>query len=202
MKRTGETSRKDGPMKHGDVTVSLEEAKAEVEKAVRRIALLHLAFAETIVKELGEEAGRELIVKAIRRYGVMIGRKARRDAVVRHLPLTPGTYETVPGEGLPAFGTHSSIGLEEDGGETLIRCTGCVWAQVWREHGGEELGRLYCLVDPAQVMAFNPEWTLVHLKTEPDGDACCEMVFRKTTEREREDFAEDRDWSYLDLDRE
>jgi hypothetical protein len=182
--------------------ISLEEAKAEVGKAVRRIALLHLAFAETIVAELGEDAGKALIVKAIRDYGMKIGSKARREALEQGLPLTPETYEKVPGEGLPVFGTHSSIQVSEENGETVVRCTGCLWAEAWREQGGEELGRLYCLVDPAQFMAFNPELKFVHRKTEPDGDECCEMVFRKTTEQEREDFAEDRDWSYLDFDQE
>lgn len=189
-------------MEYKDGMISLNEAKTEVGKAVRRLALLHLAFAETIVDEMGDEAGKALIVKAIRNYGMKIGGKARSEALAAGLPLTPETYESLPGEGLPAFGTHSSIEIEEEKGETVVRCTGCLWAKVWREHGGEELGRLYCLVDPAQFMAFNPEVKFVHLKTEPDGDEGCEMVFRKTTEQEREDFAEDRDWSYLDYDQE
>jgi len=185
-------------MEHNHEMISLDEAKTEVGKAVRRLALLHLAFAETIVDEMGDEAGKALIVKAIRNYGMKIGGKARAEALERGLPLTPETYEMVPGEGLPAFGTHSSVEIKEEEGETIVRCRDCLWAKVWREHGGEELGRLYCLVDPAQFMAFNPEVKFVHLKTEPEGDDCCEMVFRKTTEQEREDFAKDRDWSYLD----
>ena len=37
------------------------------------------------------------------------------------------------------------------------------------------------------------------MRIEPDGDECCELVLRKTTAQEREDFGADRDWSYLDL---
>ena len=73
---------------------------------------------------------------------------------------------------------------------------------MWKEYGGEELGRLYCLVDAAQFMSFNPETKFVHLKTIPDGDDCCELVFRPTTEQERKDFEKDRDWSYLDVGQE
>jgi hypothetical protein len=81
----------------------------------------------------------------------------------------------------------------------VIHAHGCLLAKVWKEYGGEELGRLYCLTDPAQLMAFNPETALVHLKTEPDGDDHCELVFRATTEQEREDFANNRDWSAMDF---
>ncbi|MBW2369168.1 MAG: L-2-amino-thiazoline-4-carboxylic acid hydrolase, partial [Deltaproteobacteria bacterium] len=145
-----------------DETISLEEAKAEVGKAVRRIALVHLAFAETIVKELGEEAGKTLIVKAMRNYGMKIGGKARREALEKGLPLTPDSFMKVPGEPIPSIGTHSSIDISEKNGETVIRATDCLWAKVWKEYGGEELGRLYCLIDPAQFMSFNPEIKYVH----------------------------------------
>ena len=183
-----------------DELISLEQAKVEVGKAVRRLALLHLAFAETIVKEVGEEAGKALIVKAMRNYGMKIGGKARREAQELGLPLTPETFSKVPGEGLPAFGTHSSIEYIEKNGEMVVRAKDCLWAKVFKEYGNEELGRLYCLVDPAQFMSFNPETKFVHLKTEPDGDDCCELVFRKTTEQERKDFEKDRDWSYMDFE--
>ncbi len=179
--------------------ISLGEAETEVGKAVRRIALLHLAFAETIVKEMGEEAGKVLIVKAMRNYGMKIGGKARQEALEKGLPLTMDSYSKVPGEPIPSIGTHSSIDISEENGETVIRAKDCLWAKVWKEYGNEKLGRLYCLVDPAQFMSFNPEKKFIHLKTIPDGDDCCELTFRKTTEQEQKDFAEDRDWSYLDF---
>ena len=60
--------------------ISKSEAESEVGKAVRRLALLHLAFAETAVEELGDDAGRAFIVKAIRNYGLKIGSATRRQA--------------------------------------------------------------------------------------------------------------------------
>jgi len=40
---------------------------------------------------------------------------------------------------------------------------------------------------------------LVHAKAIPDGDDCCELVFRSTTGRERKDFADkEADWEYTD----
>jgi hypothetical protein len=187
-------------MKKKDDMISIEQAEKEVGKAIRRIALLHLAFAETIVKEMGEKAGKELIVKAIRNYGMKIGGKARQEALEKGLPLTVDSYGKVPGEPIPSFGTHSSMDRIKENGEDIIRAKDCLWAKVWKEYGGEELGRLYCLVDAAQLMSFNPKIKLIHLKAEPDGDNCCDLVFRETTEQEQKDFEEDRDWSYMDFD--
>jgi len=178
--------------------ISREMAEVEIAKAVRRLALLHLAFAETLVRELGEEEGRTLVVKAIRSYGMKIGGKARREALEQGLPLTPESFTKVPGEQYPRMGALESVELTEIDGENVFRGRGCLLAKVWKEYGGEDLGRLYCLTDPAQFMAFNPNIKFIHLKTLPDGDDCCELVFRDTTLREREDFAEDRDWSYID----
>ena len=174
-------------------------AENEVGKAVRRLALLHLAFAETAVAELGDEAGREFVVKAIRNYGLKIGGTTRRHAEEAGLPLTPETFEKVPGEGYPTIGAHDAIDLEDRDGRLVIHAHGCLLAKVWKEYGGDALGRLYCLTDPAQFMAFNPEMALVHLKAEPDGDDHCELVFRETTEQERADFEHNRDWSGMDF---
>jgi hypothetical protein len=178
--------------------IPLQRAEAEVALVVERVALLHLAYAEMLVAEYGEERGRELAVKAIRRYGAKIAAKARRAAEEQGLPLEPEHYDA-GGPNWPSVGTSDAVErIEVDGGtHTCIR--GCGLAKTWREQGGESLGRLYCLVDAAKMMAYNPAYAVVHLQAEPDGDACCELVLRGTTAQEREDFAGDRDWSYLDL---
>ena len=72
-------------------------------------------------------------------------------------------------------------------------------AKLWRELGENELGRLYCYVDLAKYMTFNPDFKLMHLKALPDGDEYCELVVRPTTQQERSDFTDkDKDWTYLD----
>ena len=77
---------------------------------------------------------------------------------------------------------------------------GCVMGQLWNDLGENELGRLYCYVDPAKFMTFNPEFKMVHTRAMPDGDDCCEFAVRPTTAQEREDFADtDADWAYIDL---
>ena len=52
-----------------DEVVTREDAIKQVETAVTRIALIHLGYAKTLVEELGEEKGKELIIKSMMEYG-------------------------------------------------------------------------------------------------------------------------------------
>lgn len=178
--------------------ISRQQAEAEVSLAVGRVALLHLAYAEMLVDEFGDTRGRELVVKAIRRYGEKIAAKARRGAQAQGLPLEPEHYGA-GGPNWPSIGAAEDVEQSEVDGEPRTYIRVCGLAKAWREQGNESLGRLYCLVDAAKMMAYNPAYKVIHLQAEPDGDERCELVLRETTAQEREDFAEDRDWSYLDL---
>jgi hypothetical protein len=178
--------------------ISRQQAQAEVALAVERVALLHLAYAEMLVDEFGETRGRELTVKAIRRYGEKIAAKARQGAQAQGLPLEPEHYGA-GGPNWPSIGAAEDVVQSEVDGETRTTIHGCGLAKTWREQGNESLGRLYCLVDAAKMMAYNPAYKVIHLQAEPDGDERCELVLRETTTQEREDFAQDEDWSYLDL---
>ena len=178
--------------------ISRQQAEAEVALAVERVALLHLAYAEMLVAEFGETRGRELAVKAIRRYGERIAAKARQGAQTHGLPLEPEHYGA-GGPNWPTIGAAEDVQQTEVDGETRTYIRGCGLAKAWRKQGNEPLGRLYCLVDAAKMMSYNPAYKVIHLQAEPDGDERCELVLRETTAQEREDFREDRDWSYLDL---
>ena len=175
--------------------VPLEEAKEQVGRVCRRLGLLHLAFARTLVDELGEEKGRQLILKAIKAYAAMIAEEVKRDVIARGMDTTPQNYQ----EDLPLYGMHDKLETVEVEGEPMVRAHGCVMAKVWREYGEDRLGRLYCYVDPAKYMVFNPDFKLVHTRSIPDGDEYCELVVRPTTGPEKEKFArKDEDWSSVD----
>ncbi|MBW2308679.1 MAG: L-2-amino-thiazoline-4-carboxylic acid hydrolase [Deltaproteobacteria bacterium] len=187
-------------MDKNEQCISIDEAKQLIEMTSRRIALLHLSFARTLVDELGEEKGKELILKAIKDYGNKIGEKVRKDVIDQGLDPVPENYGAGKSSDVPAFGMHDrrEKGLLVEG-KKISRAYGCVLAKVWKEYGEEKLGRLYCYVDPAKYMAFNPDFTLVHLKAMPDGDEYCEFTVRPTTEKEREDYSSrDKDWTYID----
>jgi len=176
-------------------TVSLEDAKEQVGRASRRLGLLHLSFARTLVNELGEKKGKELVLKAIRDYATRVGEEVKANAAAQGLDNSPANYK----EDLPLYGMNDGMEMVEVDGEKRMRVYGCVMAKLWNKAGEDELGRLYCYVDPAKYMAFNPDFKLVHLKAVPDGDEYCEFVVSPTTEQERSDFADkDKDWSYID----
>ena len=100
---------------------------------------------------------------------------------------------------LPSFGMHEGVEEVEVDGEKRHRAYGCVMGRVWREYGGDELGRIYCYVDPASSMEFDPRCKFVHTKAIPDGDDFCELVMRQTTQRDREDYASpDTDWAAIE----
>ena len=176
-------------------TVALEEAREQVRRVCLRLGLLHLSYAKTLVEELGEKEGKRLVMKAIKDYGARVGEKTRAQAFVRGLAPDPANYA----EDLPLYGMNDSTELVEVNGEKRLRVYGCVMGKLWKELGGNELGRLYCYVDSAKYMAFNPSFKLIHTKAVTRGDDYCELVVRPTTKRDREEFAaKDTDWPHID----
>ena len=168
-------------------------------RSSRRLGLLHLAFSRALVDELGEEEGRRLILKAIKRYGTMIGEEVRKAVEEQGLPLTPENYGIGPSRSLPEFGMHSGSEEIEVDAVKRFRAYGCVMAKVWKEYGEEKIGRLYCYVDPAKYMAYNPDYKLAHITAIPDGSSYCEFCIEETTPRERAAFnSEEEDWQFID----
>jgi len=177
--------------------IPVDEASRQAARVCRRLALLHVAYAEAIVDALGQEEGKRLVERAIKRYGKMIG-EAKRDAAAR-LGLEPTMEAFGKVSDLPSIGMHNAIERVEVDGEPRIRAHGCLMGKLWREMGKADLGRLYCYVDPASSMAFNDGFKLVHTKALPDGDPFCELAMRRTTAEDRKAFAEDEtDWKSIE----
>jgi hypothetical protein len=126
----------------------------------RRLAQLYIAFARTLVTELGQEKGEAVIRKSILRYGQEVGRKIRERVEAEGLPLTIENYRRF--SDLPSLG-FSSRSVDTEGGR-VSRVDDCVLASVWKELGEQALGRLYCYVDQAKIEAYNPELEYIHLK--------------------------------------
>ena len=186
-------------MTENNELISREEAKQAVALVCRRLGLLHLAFAKVVVAELGQERGEKVVARAIKEYSKKIGEKKRNVALGQGLELTPENFNKV--SDIPSIGMHDRTEQVESEGEKRYRLYGCVMGKVWHEYGKDALGRIYCYVDPASAMAFNPRFKLIHTKTIPDGDAFCELVMRPTTEKDRQEFlAEDTDWTSIERD--
>lgn len=179
----------------GGEMVPLEQAKEQVRRVCVRLGLLHYAFAKALIDELGDDKARQLAMNAIKLYATMIGRGVREKVEAKGLDNSPENY----GEDLPEFGMHEHRETAFVDGEKRTRVYGCVMGRVWRELGADKLGRIYCYVDPAKYMTYNPSFKLIHHKALPDGDDCCELAVKPTTERDRQEFAaKDTDLASLD----
>ena len=138
-----------------------------------------------------------MTARAIKEYGRMVGEKKRELALEGGRELTPESFLEL--SDLPSIGMHEQIDEVEIDGEKRIRAHGCVMGKVWKELGKDELGRSYCMIDPASCMAFNPELKFVHTKALPDGDPYCELVIRPATEDDKKSFAsQDTDWTAIE----
>ena len=179
--------------------ISMEEAKKEVELASRRVGLLHLAYAETLIEKFGEEKGKEIILAAIKNYGLKVGKKVKQEVEKLGEKAEPENYGIKSSRNLPKFGMNDKVEEVEVDGEKRLRAYGCVMAKVWKEYGKEDIGKLYCYVDPAKYMGFNPNYKMIHTKNLPSHDEFCEFIIEETTEKERNEFFdENSDWSHLD----
>ena len=162
-------------MDNETTTVPLDEARQAVHDIGRRIGLLHMSYARVLVDELGEEMGVALIKKAIRAYGTRVGERIRERVLA--LGLEPTVENFDKGSDLSPIGfDHREVVVD---GESRSQSPWCTIAELWREYDEEELGGLYCLVDPAKMQAYDPNWTMVHTKRIPAGDECCEMAVRQ-----------------------
>lgn len=156
-------------MKKENNYLTLKEASEEVNIAINRVALLHLAYAETIVGKLGKEKGEQIIIDAIFNYGEKIGKrvlKGERD--------------------LPKIGVYSDEINKNEFGDFLVK--GCQLAKIFKEYDNLELGALYCFVDPAKSMTIDKTKKVIHKTCEACGDDKCTLTIVDTTNKEQENF--------------
>lgn len=180
-----------------EAMISFEEASEQVELVCRRLGLLHLAYAQVLVDEFGQQEGERIAGKAIKRYAQWIGSAKRKRAYEAGLELSPEVLNTL--SDLPSFGMHDGYEELNVEGEARSKAYGCVMGKLWREMGEERLGRIYCYVDPASSMVFNPDFKMVHTKAMPDGDPHCEFAIRPTSSRDQEEFeSEGTDWTLIE----
>ena len=178
-----------------------EEASQALASVSRRIALLHLAYARAIINSLGEEQGALIISEAIKDYATKIGETTKSEVEAQGLAAIPENFEKGRSYALPRIpGMHAGWEKITDAeGKERLRAYGCIMGEVWKEFGEEKIGRLYCYMDTAKYMGYNPYYKLVHHKALPDGDDCCEFEVQQTTPEERKDFATPgKDWFYMD----
>lgn len=159
--------------------ISREEALKAIEGALSRIALLHVSFSNTIIDELGEEKGKDLITKSIIEYSRRIVEREKKGL-----------------QNLAELGLYEEKGMTKEG---LDYVKGCALAKVFKEQDAMDVGHLYCYVDPAQLMAWDPDAKLIHVTSESCGDDNCTMQILQTTDEEKRNFAQrSKSWRKVD----
>lgn len=107
-------------------TIPKQEASDQVQSMIKRAALIHYAFAETLVDELGEKKGKEVAKKAVRLYGKLVGQRVKNRTLAKKLPLTRENFQ----DDLPALGWPRREAVKVDG-EKRARVHNCSLAGVW-----------------------------------------------------------------------
>jgi hypothetical protein len=159
-----------------------------------RLALMHLAYARVLVKELGEEKGKDAIIKAMMEYGKLVGQ--RKKAGKQDLPWY-GFHDKYVYQDEVFVDTRDQPSKDFD--FSLYKVFGCILAKTFLEYRELELGALYCYVDAAKSMAADPLSKLIHTACEVCGDEFCAFDYVPTTEEERTDFKEqDPKWKKVD----
>ncbi|MFW9831132.1 MAG: L-2-amino-thiazoline-4-carboxylic acid hydrolase [Candidatus Thorarchaeota archaeon] len=152
-------------------TISKPECTHQVRQMGRMFGLLYYHFAKTIVQELGEVEGKNLIQKAIHQYGIDRGNQIRQIVEKKGLELS---FENLARHiDLPSLGWESN----EEG------TTYCCYAQVWLEKSAEDLGILYCDVDYAVIEGYNPKIKLERLKNVLQGNNLCKYTVENEGEQ-------------------
>ncbi|MFW2367142.1 MAG: L-2-amino-thiazoline-4-carboxylic acid hydrolase [Desulforhopalus sp.] len=177
--------------------VSVEEAASQVKVVAIRLALMHLAYARTLVEELDGDQAKDIIIKAMMTYGQMIGERNKKGE-----------------QDLPYYGMHEKYSYKEQefrdtrdmpsdqSGEIdfdSFKVYGCVLSQIFKEYDEAELGSLYCFVDAAKTMAAESTHKLIHTACEVCGDDHCAFKSEATTVAELRMFEErNSDWKNVD----
>ena len=141
--------------------ISVKDCEEMVRNMGNMFGQLYLQFAKTIMEELGPIKGKELVLKAVRRYGLERGKRIREKVLAADLPLTVENFQK--------YNDLPSLGWKIQDGEVLS----CSYAEPWIEHEEYQIGSLYCEVDVAKYEGYNPEIKVERLKSILLGDKCC-----------------------------
>lgn len=157
--------------------ITRKEAREQVVLMAQRTAMLYQAFAEVLVKKLGNEEGKETILEAINLFGKTCGERIQSAVKDKDLELNITNYFTIPD--LPKLGWDLSSETVEKDQEVRVDVSYCPLAEQWLKDMDPELARLYCYVDQAKFSGYSPEVKCTHTNNMLDGDDKCTLLIQK-----------------------
>ena len=153
--------------------ISKKEAEEQVLLLARRCASLYQSFAETLVNELGEQKGKELILKAIEDYGTKSGTQVKGKVDDNGEPRDVTHY--FKNSDLPKLGWQSKT--FRSSGKIIKHIDYCPMAEYWLEEMDPDLARLYCYVDQVKYDTYNPALNFKCEQNVLDGTERCVHSF-------------------------
>lgn len=164
--------------------IEREEASKQVLVMAKRTAMLYKSFAEVLQEELGEQKAKEVILKAINKYGYMCGKRIAEGVEDMGLDLSISNYFKIPD--LPELGWDIESSMIETDKKLEAVVHYCPLAEYWLENMDSKIARLYCYVDQAKFSAYNPNIKCTHAKNFLDGDEVCKLIIEKENASDKE----------------
>ena len=141
-------------------------------------ALLFGWLSRALIEEVGEQKGKVVVSKALRKYGEERGRRMALRAKSSGHVLDVANF-FVYAEYRPISGVMKAKVTERSHNFTL-EVSRCPWCDAWTENGLLPYGRLYCLdIDEAVLRGFNPNLKIDIEGTLSNGAEKCKLVYRE-----------------------
>jgi hypothetical protein len=141
-------------------------------------ALLFGWLSKAIIEGVGEQRGKVVVSKALRKYGEERGRRMALRAKGSGHALDVANF-FVYAEYRPISGKMKAKVAEKSPSFTL-EASRCPWCDAWNENGLLPYGRLYCLdIDEAVLRGFNPNLKMDVEGTLSNGAEKCKLVYRE-----------------------
>ena len=138
----------------GDANIGKDSAKDPTVAMAELFATFYHFITKEIVDSLGEEKGKELVRRAVHKFGQHRGEKIRERVEKEGLP--PDLTSLVRFYDFPASNlVETDVAYDPKSYDEVTKY--CTFAKVWKELGAEDLGRIYCEQDFTLATGFNKD---------------------------------------------
>jgi len=140
-------------------------------------ALLFTSISKQVINQLGKKKGKQLLRKAVRRYGQQRGKRMALRAEKNGHELTVDSYLAYGEWDVPKDEMNSKF--TELNSDARLNIFKCPWHTVWKENNLLEYGKYYCEeIDTALIDGFNPDLEIKINSIQTNGDEHCDFIFK------------------------
>jgi predicted ArsR family transcriptional regulator len=139
-------------------------------------ARMYLHIAQAVRDRFGQE-GLDAVSQGLRKFALERGAKIRQTVDALDLPPNMDNYYGNFDNSLAEAGFKMDLQLTGWTAEGDV--THCPFAEIWKEMGEPELGRLYCRVDHDMLEGYNSELKLDRPFNILDGARSCVFHWRR-----------------------